>query len=210
MDRLPDELRQESPVVQRAISSLQRAYLAQFANHDPEIGCDGHTLGTGLWRSSWYFLEQGFPGIARRPNGTFFLEFSDYNLYFYRDRPHGTGHRVMGNSEVQRAFLRLNAQICFDFLQNSSVKGKPNLVALHAGIYPVGLTEVGIGLPLTPNDPDTAWFFFEPIFSHKPNIPPSRVEPDKEDHRRFDELDVPEIDIFPEQDSEEDEPGNSV
>jgi hypothetical protein len=204
VDQLPDELKPESPIARRLLQALQRAYFAHVTNHDPLIGCDGFTLGVGLWRGSWYFVEQEFPDLVRRPNGTFYLEFPDYNLYVYRDRPNGKGHRIMGDSEVQRAFLRVNSQVCFDFLQSNVVTGKPNLVALHTGRLPVGLTDVGIGLPVAPTDPNTSWFFFERVFFHEPTTPetPPQVG---EPHRRFDELDVPEIDIFPEYELGDDE-----
>jgi hypothetical protein len=202
MDTLPNDLKSGSPVAQRLVGSLGRAYTAHLANHDPLIGCDSFTLGVGLWRGSWHYIEDEFPDLARRPKGTFYLDFPEYNLYIYRDRPHGNGHRVMGDSHVQRALLRVNSQICFDFLQSNINDGKPNLVLLHAGL--VELTEVGIGLPVTPTDPDTSWFFFERLFVLERPTPPSTSSGRKEHHKRFDELEVPDIDIFPEEDLGED------
>lgn len=205
MDRLPDDLKQGAPVTQRLVDALERAYFAHLANHDPLIGCDSFTLGVGLWRGSWHYIEQEFPDLARRPRGTFYLDFPAYNLYVYRDRPNGNGHRAMGDSDVQRALLRVNAQICFDFLQRNVIMEKPNLVALHTGRLATGLSEVGIGLPVTPTDPDTSWFFFERVFSHEPPTKPDAQPETKEHHQRFDELDIPEIDVFPEGDLGEDE-----
>jgi hypothetical protein len=209
MDRLPQELQPEGAITRRIVASLQGAYTAHVTNHDPLIGCDAFTLGVSLWRGSWHFIEQEFPDLARRPNGTFFLEFPDYNLYFYRDKPNGKAHRFIGGSEVQRAILRVNSQICFDFFANNAVTGKPNLVTLHTGTFPAGLTDVGIGLPVTPTDPETSWSFFDRVFFYRqPTVPDPREESGVQ-HKPFNELDVLEIEIFPTE-SEDDATGEEL
>jgi hypothetical protein len=207
MQELPEDLRPGTPLVQKILGPLERAYLAQFASHDPLIGCDEYTLGTGIWRSSWYFLDEEFPGLSRRPKNTFFLEFADYNLYFYRDRLRGTMHRMMGQSGVQRAMLDVNSQICFDFVGDTPHNGKPNLVVLHTGVYPFGLTDVCIGLPVNHEDEDSAWLFMEHVHTKTP--PENRsTAGDKVGHQRFSDIEAPDIDLEP-RDDNEDQAGNA-
>jgi len=204
MDQLPPELHPDGATTRRIVTSLRRAYTAHLTNHDPLIGCDGFTLGVGLWRGSWHFIEQEFPDLVQRPNGTFYLEFPDYNLYFYRDKPNGKAHRFIGGSAVQRAILRVNSQICFDFLANNCATGKPNLVALHTGNFPAGLTDVGIGLPITPTDPETSWSFFERVFFNRPTTITDPREDRGVPHKPFNEVEVPDIEVYPEEDPGDD------
>lgn len=193
MDSLPAELAPGSDRLERLVKALQRAYFAWCANHDPEIGCDGYTFGTGIWRSSWFFLEQAFPDFARRPGNAFYLEFPEFNLYVYRDRVKGTSPRFLGDSGVQRTLIDINAQICFDFARSADRGGTANLVALHSGLDPVGLNEVCVGLPVSHEDPDTAWQFIETVYLYRPDGPPPQgglydVEP-------FDTRDTPDVDV---------------
>jgi hypothetical protein len=178
--------------VDRIIKAVNRAYFAWCASHDREIGCDGYTFGTGIWRSSWFFLEQEFPDFARRPGNAFYLEFPEFNLYVYRDRVKGTSHRFIGGSGVQRALIDINAQVCFDFaLSNSG--GRANLVALHSGLDPLGLTEMCIGLPVSHEDPDTAWQFIDTVYSFRPGAP--LQDGGLHDVEPFDARETPDVDV---------------
>lgn len=198
MDRLPAEIAPGSERLGRIIQALERAYLAWCRSYDPEIGCDGYTFGTGIWRSSWFYLEQEFPDFARRPGNAFFLEFPEFNLYVYRDRIKGTSHRFIGTSAVQRSLVDINAQVCFDFALPRSSSARANLVALHSGIDPAGLTELSIGLPVSHDDPDTAWQFIETVYTYQRESTHlegglSHVEP-------FDSREVPDIQVQLERD----------
>ncbi len=193
MDSLPAELAPSSERLERIIKALKRAYFAWCANHDPEIGCDGYTFGTGIWRSSWFFLEQAFPENTRRPGNAFYLEFPEFNLYVYRDRVKGTSHRFIGGSGVQRSLIDINAQVCFDFALSASDAGRANLVALHSGLDPTGLTELCIGLPISHEDPDTAWQFIDTVYSHRPDEP--QPESGLHDVEPFDRLETPDVDV---------------
>ena len=193
MDRLPPELAPGSDRMERIIKAIKRAYLAWCANHDPEIGCDGYTFGTGIWRSSWFFLDQEFPDFARRPGNAFYLEFPEFNLYVYRDRVKGTSHRFIGGSGVQRALIDINAQVCFDFALSANTGGRANLVALHSGLDPIGLTEMCVGLPVSHEDPNTAWQFIDTLYSYRPEVP--QTDRGLHDIERFDARETPDVDV---------------
>jgi hypothetical protein len=193
LDQLPQELAPGSERLERIVHALNRAYFAWCASHDPEIGCDGYTFGTGIWRSSWFFLEQEFPDLARRPGNAFYLQFPEFNLYVYRDRIRGTSHRFIGDSGVQRSLIDINAQVCFDFALPKSSTARVNLVALHSGVDPAGLTELCIGLPVSHEDPDTAWQFIETVYTYRPEA--SGAEGGLPDVEPFDAREIPDINV---------------
>lgn len=201
MDSLPDELALGSPLADRLARAIQRAYLARMASHDPEIGDDAYTYGTGLWRSTWYFLEKEFGDQSHRPHNAFFIQFDDFDLYFYGDRRRGTGHRVIGGSSVQDHILDINAQYVFDFMPTAETNGRPNLVGLHAGLSPIGLTQLHIGLPVAHEDPNTAWRFLEPVYLHAGSTPP-QDRSDSPEVQSFRDMKAPDLDIQPEIDGE--------
>jgi hypothetical protein len=50
-----------------------------------------------------------------------------------------------------------------------------------------------------PNGGDTSWFFFDRLFFYEPTTPDTMPEVE-EQHRRFNELDAPDIEICPQED----------
>ena len=208
MDRLPDELVLGSPIAGRLAEAIQRAYLARMASHDPEIGDDAYTYGTGLWRSTWYFLEKEFCDQAHRPHNAFFIRFAEYDLYFYGDHRRGTGHRIIGGSSVQDHILDVNGQFAFNFVPGENTNGRPNLVGLHVGSSPLGLTQLHIGLPVAHEDPNTAWKFLDLAYLNAGSPPPSDKS-DSQTHRSFRDLQAPELNVQPESDGTSEADGTS-
>ncbi len=204
MDALPPELRADGDIARAIIRDLERAYTATAANHDPEIGNDGYTFGTGVWRSSWFFLAKSFDAVSdaspMRPGNAFYIRFPFCNLYFYRDRTRGAvdvNHPFSGPSRVKDS-IALNNQVYFGFVDPSGLadeNGLPNLVVLHRGNPVEGLSEAYIGLPLTRGElADSPWVFIERI--HARSVPTVRGESvEADDVEPFSSREVPEIDL---------------
>jgi hypothetical protein len=209
LDCLPDELALGAPTAGRLAKAIQRAYLARMASHDPEIGDDAYTYGTGLWRSTWYFLEKEFGDQAHRPYNAFFIRFDEYDLYFYGDRRRGSGHRVIGGSSVQDHILDANEQFAFEFVPGDKTNGRPNLVGLHVGSSPLGLTQLHIGLPVAHDDPNTAWKFLDLVYLNTGSPDPTNKS-DLPSHRPFRDLQAPELDVQPEFEGESEADGTSL
>lgn len=204
MDALPYQLRADGEIARAIIRDLDRAYTATAANHDPEIGNDGYTFGTGVWRSSWFFLAKTFDAVSdastMRPGNAFYIRFPFCNLYFYRDRTRGavnTSHPFSGPSQVKDS-IALNNQVYFGFVDPSGItdeNGLPNLVVLHRGNPTEALSEAYIGLPLTRDElADSPWVFIEKIYAKAPS-PIQDESAHADDVEPFSSRDVPEVDL---------------
>jgi len=204
LDALPSQLRADGEIARAIIRDLDRAYTATAANHDPEIGNDGYTFGTGVWRSSWFFLAKTFDAVSDaspvRPGNAFYIRFPFCNLYFYRDRTRGVvnaSHPFSGPSRVKDS-IALNNQVYFGFVDPSGItdeNGLPNLVVLHRGNPTEALSEAYIGLPLTRDElADSPWVFIERIYAK--GAPPIQDESTHADNvEPFSSRDVPEVDL---------------
>ncbi len=184
MDQLPPEFAPGGRYHRRLLRVLDRAYTAHGANHDAEIGCDGYTFGTGVWRGAWFFAGREFEGIRGadplHPGNAFFIRFTspDCRLFLYRDRGKGDidkRYPFSGASGVKDRIAENNFayQATFSFmadvlqkqrtLVSSGDRGSiPDLVLLHRGSPAEGLTRAAIGLPLSRGEADSAWILTQP------------------------------------------------
>jgi hypothetical protein len=229
MDRLPPDFAPSGRYHRRLLRVLDRAYTAHGANHDSEIGCDGYTFGTGVWRGAWFFAGKEFEGIRGadplHPGNAFFIRFTspDCRLFLYRDRGKGDidkRYPFSGASGVKDRIAENNIayQATFSFmadvlekqrrLVSSGDRGSiPDLVLLHRGTPAEGLTRAAIGLPLSRGEADSAWIFNTTIYQKSVSPRGGGIAAAEDGESRagsdvppFDQRDVAEYEISPEED----------
>lgn len=85
---LPEQLR--SPEFQSAVvRALQDTYEVSQDRHDPDVGDDGMTFGTHIWRSGIHFLQpaiRGIGGTAEEVQRSLWMKLGDAEL---RHHKHG-------------------------------------------------------------------------------------------------------------------------
>ena len=100
IEDLPEEFR---ALERAAVAAIHRAYEINAERHDPLVGDDAVVFGMGIYRNSWYLLEQEVETLQQwssaRPAGSLLITGAGLRLHVYR---HGA------NAEVDLDSFRLD------------------------------------------------------------------------------------------------------
>lgn len=81
----PDEFGEFADV---AVDAIRRAYSVNAARHDPEVGDDAVVFAIGVYRNSWFLLEQEVAVLdgwsSSRPSGSLVIVGAGRRIHVYR------------------------------------------------------------------------------------------------------------------------------
>jgi hypothetical protein len=179
MDDLPDEFK---ALGEAAAAAIRRAYDINAERHDPLIGDDAVVFGIGIYRNSWYLLEQEVETLdqwsSARPAGSLLITGAGLRLHVYR---HGANADVdldsfrlddARASATQRMIAQSNTlQLSFPGLEVVADTPVPvdadlsELVIIHAGNPDDGCCGIWIGAPIAAEEiTRSPWVWIEPLW----------------------------------------------
>jgi hypothetical protein len=210
---LPEEF---EPLREAAIAAIRRSYDINVERHDPLVGDDAVVFGIGIYRNSWYLLEQEVEALecwsSARPAGSLLVTGAGLRLHIYR---HG------GNADVDLDSFRLDdarasatqrliaesntLQLSFPGLEQSTETPPPaspdlsELVIIHAGNPDDGCCGIWIGAPIAADEiTRSPWVWIEPLWlAESGEAASSAPERDISSTPRHDELPEPIIALEP-------------
>lgn len=216
LDSLPDEFGEFADV---AVDAIRRAYSVNAARHDPEVGDDAVVFAIGVYRHSWFLLEQDVAVLdgwsSSRPSGSLVIVGAGRRIHVYRCGQDGNValNDFRLDDERSSATKRLVAttntdQLSLD-LGDLSVPVLPvevpqpsdlrELVIIHAGNPDEGCCGIWVGAPLTSDEVSgSPWAWIEPMWLPEGSaMPQADTGPRLDPTPRHDELPEPEITLKP-------------
>jgi hypothetical protein len=208
---LPSSLADLAKIV---VPLLRRTYDINAARHDPQVGDDGVTFGSAIYRNSWFQLEQALTDdvvwFTARPDGSLTISNGDLRVHVYRcgndehtdldafrldDAPASLTKRSIAVANTAQLTLAL-----FDEEQPAASPALPpslrELVIIHAGNPDDGCCGVWVGAPLRIEETITAspWAWIQSLWQiDRPTQGATTI--DLADHLRHDQLPEPDLDI---------------
>jgi hypothetical protein len=176
---LPEE---SKPLGEAAVAAIRRAYDINAERHDPLVGDDAVVFGIGIYRNSWYLLEQEVESLEQwssaRPAGSLLITGVGLRLHVYR---HGANADVdldsfrlddARASATQRMIAQSNTfQLSFPGLEVATDIPVPldpdlsELVIIHAGNPDDGCCGIWIGAPIAAEEiTRSPWVWIEPLW----------------------------------------------
>ena len=178
---LPEEFGEFADV---AVDAIRRAYDINAHRHDPEVGDDAVVFAIGVYRNSWFLLEQDVAVLdgwsSSRPSGSLVIMGAGRRIHVYRCGQDGNVdlNDFRLDDERSSATKRLLATVNTDQLSldlgDLTVPVIPTdtpqpgdlreLVIIHAGNPEEGCCGIWVGAPLTPDEVSKSpWAWIEPI-----------------------------------------------
>jgi hypothetical protein len=213
LNDLPDEF---NALGEAAVAAIRRAYDINAERHDPLIGDDAVVFGIGIYRNSWYLLEQEVETLdqwsSSRPAGSLLITGAGLRLHVYR---HGANAEVdlesfrlddARASATQRMIAQSNTlQLSFPGLEVATETPVPvdselsELVIIHAGNPDDSCCGIWIGAPIAAEEiTRSPWVWIEPLWLAEPGgVAESVPERELSGSPRHDELPEPIITLEP-------------
>lgn len=179
LEDLPDAFQ---PIGEAAVAVIQRAYDFNVERHDPLIGDDAVVFGFGVYRNSWFMLEQEIENLdgwsSARPSGSLVITGAGLRLHVYR---HGDdadvdldGFRLddARTSVTKRMIAESNTlQLSFPGMETTGQaparadRTLSELVIVHAGNPEDGCCGIWIGAPIAADEIKLSpWAWIEPLW----------------------------------------------
>ena len=171
------------PLREAAVAAIRRAYGINAEHYDPNVGDDAVVFGIGVYRNSWYMLEQEVDALehwsSARPLGSLVLTGAGLRVHVYR---HGSNVDVdldtfrlddARASATQRLIAESNTLQLFlpgmepppDEIPEPSNQAISELVIVHAGNPDDGCCGVWIGVPIASEEiTRSPWAWIEPLW----------------------------------------------
>jgi hypothetical protein len=180
---LPEEFEALS---QATVGAIRRAYEVNAERHDPSIGDDAVVFGIGIYRNSWFMLEEEIESLehwaSARPLGSLVITGAGLRVHVYR---HGQNADVDLDSfrldderasETQRLIAVSNTlQMTLPGLEPPVEEtglidhDLPELVVVHAGNAEDGCCGIWIGTPIASEEgTGSPWGWVEPLWLAEP------------------------------------------
>lgn len=220
-DSLPDEFGEFADV---AVDAIRRAYAANADRHDLEIGDDAVVFAIGVYRNSWFLLEQEVAVLegwsSSRPSGSLVVVGAGRRVHVYRcgqnanvdldqfrldDERSSATKRLVASTNTNQMSLDLGEaatqSIPADVAQPGDLR---ELVVIHAGNPEEGCCGIWVGAPVTSDVVSTSpWAWIEPMWLPE-GLTAAQVglETSSRMMRRHDEMPEPEITLKPVLDDE--------
>jgi hypothetical protein len=213
LEDLPEEFK---ALGEAAVAAIRRAYEINAERHDPLVGDDAVVFGIGIYRNSWYLMEQEVETLEQwssaRPAGSLLITGAGLRLHVYR---HGANADVdldsfrlddARASATQRMIAQSNTlQMSFPGLE--VVSDTPaaldsdlsELVIIHAGNPDDGCSGIWIGAPIAAEEiSQSPWVWIEPLWLAESELTAtSATERELSATPRHDELPEPVIALEP-------------
>jgi hypothetical protein len=190
-------------IVERIVRALFTAYEVNRVNFDPLIGHTPLSFSIDVWQSSLYFLEQSFGevvGVAvdRRGN-RFCIHFATCTLYFYKFGSHaeddaGAWRLNSAKSATRKRIVETNHLMSlFNYTMGKDAQPVTvkELVVVHSGNPGAGLLQVHVGTPISSKRYEDGWLWRVPLYAAEAAI----EEPLPPLPARFDQMDIPDIEV---------------
>jgi hypothetical protein len=213
LDDLAEEFR---ALGEAAVVAIRRAYEINAERHEPLVGDDAVVFGIGIYRNSWYLLEQEVESLEQwnsaRPAGSLLITGAGLRLHVYR---HGANADVdlhsfrlddARASATQRMIAQSNTlQLSFPGLEVATDTSLPldpdlsELVIIHAGNPDDGCCGIWIGAPIAAEEiTQSPWVWIEPLWlAESGEMATSAIERELTATPRHDELPEPVIALEP-------------
>ena len=184
LDDLPQEFK---ALGKAAVAAIRRAYDINAERYDPLVaGDDAVVFGIGIYRNSWYMLEQEIDSLddwsSARPSGSLVITGAGLRVHVYR---HGQNAEIdldsfrlddARASETQRLIAVSNSlQMSLPGLEMSSETSVPvdqelpELVIVHAGNPDDACCGIWIGAPIAAEEiTRSPWVWIEPLWLAEP------------------------------------------
>jgi hypothetical protein len=193
-----------------AVAAIRRAYDINAERHDPMAGDDAVVFGIGVYRNSWFLLEQAIEDLdawkSARPGGSLVITGGGLRVHVYRH-----GHDADADleafrldsaraSETQRLIAEANTlQLAFAFEPEPESASPPptelaELVVIHAGNPDDGCCGIWVGAPIATEEVTySPWAWIEPLWLREQSGGTTGAEGEALAPVRHDELPEPEI-----------------
>lgn len=215
-DSLPDEFGEFADV---AVDAIRRAYAFNAHRHDSEIGDDAVVFAVGVYRNSWFLLEQDVAVLdgwsSSRPSGSLVIVGAGRRIHVYRcghdgnvdlndfrldDERSSATKRLVATANTDQLSLDLGdltaPAIPTEVPQAGDLR---ELVIIHAGNPDEGACGIWVGAPLTSDEVSgSPWAWIEPMWLLEGSVvPQAGLEPRVNPTPRHDEMPEPEITLKP-------------
>lgn len=208
---LPEPLKDLGDIV---VPIVRRAYDINAGRHDEVVGDDAVTFGIGVYRNSWFLVEESLRPIdgwrTARPDGSLLISGHGFRIHIYRL---GHDERVdldtfrldeADHSKTKQSIAQINGQLAmaFDGGTDRSIAGTEpdlrDLVIVHSGNADDGCCGVWVGAPIASDHVVVSpWAWVAPFWIvERPDELPD-TDADLAAVARHDELPEPVIEVEP-------------
>jgi|GEM_PF-2173222 hypothetical protein len=193
---------------------IRRAYDINAGRHDELVGDDAMTFGFGVYRNSWFLVEEGLRDVdgwqTARPDGSLLISGHGYRLHLYRlghdERVDLDSFRLddADGSKTKQSIPQINGQLTMAF--NESARGATaaaepdlrDLVIVHAGNADDGCCGMWVGAPVASDHVVVSpWAWVTPFWIIERPEQLAEMETDLGAVARHDELPEPNVEVTP-------------